>query len=82
MRYTQKWIDSSTWGCTSHVPMPRLPANCTKCWFCGKPRPPLMEGQKLPDPLKKSEPIRPLPKKAKPSFVAVAETSKVRPKCA
>lgn len=82
MRYTQKWIDSSTWGCTSHVPMPRLPANCAKCWFCGQPRPPIAEGQVLPTPSKRAEGLRPLPKKVKPSFISVAESSEVRPKCA
>jgi len=87
MRYIQKWIDSSTWGCMSHVPMPRLPANCAKCWFCGQPRPPLADGQVLP-PFVKPETTKALHlpnrkvKKVKPSFISVAETSEVRPKCA
>jgi hypothetical protein len=42
----------------------------------------MAEGQKLPPRMKFSDaPDLPLPKKAKPSFVAVAETSEVRSKC-
>ena len=79
---TQKWIDNNTWGCFKHVPMPRLPANCVKCWFCGSVRPPLREGQKLlPIRPRASESPRSLPKKLKPSFTSVAESKSVRAKC-
>jgi len=78
----QKWIDASTWACLQHIPAAKLPANCEKCWFCKATRPSMAEGQKLPPRMKFSDaPARPLPKKAKPSFVAVAETSEVRSKC-
>ena len=79
----QKWIDTNTWACLQHIPAAKLPANCEKCWFCKAPRPPLAEGQKLPPRMKFSDaPALPLPKKVKPSFTSVAETSEVRPKCA
>ena len=80
----QKWIDENTWGCLRHIPSAKLPAICEKCWFCGEARPPLAEGQKLPPSFrpKTSESPRPLPKKVKPSFTSVAETSEVRAKCA
>jgi hypothetical protein len=79
----QKWIDANTWACMQHVPAARIPANGEKCWFCKAQRPALPEGQKLPPRMKFSDaPARPLPKKVKPSFTSVAETSTVPSKCA
>jgi hypothetical protein len=94
MKYTQKWLSKSTWGCPNHIPMARIPASHEKCWFCAKPRPPLLEDQVLssapkaevkgshPPPKAKPKAKPKTVKKIKPSFTSVSETGKVRSKCA
>ena len=80
-----KWLNDQTWGCPNHVPMPRLPTQCLKCWFCQRPRPFLPK-------LALVTKMKPLVPKMKPFVTPPSDTKKrasvpldpslLRPKCA